>query len=49
MIPVELRQQYTLSYSPTNTKRESLYRRLLIKVERPEMTVYARPGYRAAK
>ena len=49
MIPVELRQQYTLSYYPTNTKRDGLYRRLSIKVERPEMTVYARPGYRAAK
>lgn len=49
MIPVELQQQYTLSYYPTNTKRDGLYRRLLIKVERPEMTVYTRPGYRAAK
>ncbi len=48
MIAEELRHQYALSYYPTNSKRDGSYRRVKVRVEKPEMVVRAREGYRAA-
>jgi len=44
----ELREQYSLSYYPTNTAHDGSYRRIRITVNRPNVAVRARPGYRAA-
>lgn len=48
MIAEELRHQYALSYYPTNSKKDGTYRRVKVRVEKPEMIVRAREGYRAA-
>ncbi|HYK90797.1 MAG TPA: VWA domain-containing protein [Acidobacteriota bacterium] len=45
----ELRQQYELSYYPTNPAHDGSYRRILVRVDHPDVVVRARPGYRAAK
>ncbi len=47
-IAEELRHQYSLSYYPTNAKKDGSYRRVKVRVERPDMVVRAREGYRAA-
>jgi VWFA-related protein len=47
-IAEELRHQYALSYYPTNSKKDGTYRRVKVRVEKPEMIVRAREGYRAA-
>jgi Ca-activated chloride channel family protein len=47
-IAEELRHQYALSYYPTNTKKDGSYRRVKVRVEKPDMIVRAREGYRAA-
>jgi Ca-activated chloride channel family protein len=44
----ELRHQYSLSYYPTNAKKDGAYRRVKVRVEKPGMIVRAREGYRAA-
>lgn len=48
LIADELRHQYTLSYYPTNTARDGSYRRIRVIVNRPDLVVRARAGYRAA-
>ncbi|MGA2264109.1 MAG: VWA domain-containing protein [Acidobacteriota bacterium] len=45
----ELRNQYTLGYISTNTAKDGSYRRIEVKVDAPEATVSARPGYYAPK
>jgi Mg-chelatase subunit ChlD len=45
-IAEELRHQYTLGYSPSNTQSEDHYRRIRVKVNRPGAHVRTRPGYR---
>jgi Ca-activated chloride channel homolog len=47
-IAEELRHQYLLSYYPTNAKQDGSYRRVKVRVEKSEMIVRAREGYRAA-
>jgi VWFA-related protein len=47
-IAEELRHQYSLSYYPTNAKKDGAYRRVKVRIEKPEMIVRAREGYRAA-
>lgn len=47
-IAEELRHQYSLSYYPTNAKKDGSYRRVKVRVEKQEMIVRAREGYRAA-
>ena len=45
----ELGQQYTISYRPLNTKRDGKWRTLEVKVQREDLTVRTRKGYRAPK
>jgi Ca-activated chloride channel homolog len=47
-IAEELRHQYSLSYYPTNSKKDGSYRRVKVRVEKTGMIVRAREGYRAA-
>jgi len=47
-IAEELRHQYSLSYYPTNVKRDGGYRRVKVRVEKSGMIVRARDGYRAS-
>jgi Ca-activated chloride channel homolog len=45
----ELGQQYTIAYRPTNQKRDGKWRALEVKLERQDLTVRTRKGYRAPK
>lgn len=45
----ELRNQYTLTYYPTNSKRDGRWRRLAVNVTRPALTTRTRKGYWAPK
>jgi Ca-activated chloride channel homolog len=45
----ELGHQYTVAYRPTNQKRDGKWRTLEVKVQREELTVRTRKGYRAPK
>jgi Ca-activated chloride channel homolog len=47
-IAEELRHQYSLSYYPSNSKKDGAFRRVKVRVEQPGMIVRARDGYRAA-
>jgi VWFA-related protein len=47
-IAEELRHQYSLSYYPSNVKRDGTYRRVKVRVEKTGAVVRARDGYRAA-
>jgi Ca-activated chloride channel homolog len=42
----ELGQQYTIAYRPINTKRDGKWRTLEVKVQREEVTVRTRKGYK---
>lgn len=46
-IAEELGYQYALSYYPTNAKRDGTWRRVRVRVDRPDLIVRAREGYRA--
>ncbi|MBO0800901.1 MAG: VWA domain-containing protein [Blastocatellia bacterium] len=48
LIAEELRQQYSLSYYPTNAKKDGTYRRVQVSVRKTGMIVRSRDGYRAA-
>ena len=43
----ELGKQYTISYTPTNTKRDGKWRAIDVKTRRPGLKVRARDGYTA--
>jgi VWFA-related protein len=45
----ELRNQYTLGYTPVNTARDGSYRKIEIKVKQPDLVAQARKGYYATK
>ena len=45
----ELRNQYTLTYYPTNQKRDGRWRKLSVGVSRPGLTTRTRKGYWAPK
>ena len=45
----ELGHQYTIGYRPLNRKRDGKWRTLEVKVQRPDVTVRTRKGYRAPK
>lgn len=46
-IAAELRTQYTLGYYPTNSARDGKYRKIRVVTSRKDVSVRARPGYRA--
>jgi VWFA-related protein len=46
-ISEELRSQYVLGYYPTNTKRDSTFRKIKVEVQRPDTKILARKGYYA--
>jgi Ca-activated chloride channel homolog len=48
-ISEELGHQYTISYRPTNTAHDGKWRALEVKVNREELVVRTRKGYRAPK
>jgi Ca-activated chloride channel family protein len=48
-IAEELGHQYTIAYRPTNTARDGKWRGLEVKVDREDLTVRSRKGYRASK
>ena len=45
----ELGQQYTIAYRPLNRKRDGKWRTLEVKVQKEDVNVRTRKGYRAAK
>ncbi len=45
----ELGHQYTIAYRPLNQTRDGKWRKLEVKVSRPELTVRTRKAYRAPK
>lgn len=46
-IAAELRTQYLLGYYPTNKNNDGSYRKIQVKTTRKDISVRARPGYRA--
>ena len=46
-IAAELRTQYLLGYYPTNKNQDGVYRKIQVKTARKDVSVRARPGYRA--
>ncbi|MFN6203171.1 MAG: VWA domain-containing protein [Acidobacteriota bacterium] len=48
LIAEELRQQYALSYYPSNTTQNGAWRQIRVRVDRSEYVVRSRKGYRAA-
>jgi VWFA-related protein len=45
----ELRNQYTLTYKPSNKARDGRWRTIELKLSRPDLAVRSRKGYRARK
>jgi Ca-activated chloride channel family protein len=45
----ELGKQYTLAYRPVNQKRDGKWRSLEVKLNRDDLVVRTRKGYRAPK
>ncbi|MCI0662046.1 MAG: VWA domain-containing protein [Acidobacteria bacterium] len=48
-IAEELRKQYWLGYYPENTERDGSYRRIKVNVDKPDIVIRSRQGYRAAQ
>ena len=47
VLATELRSQYSLGYTPTNTAHDGSYRKLDVKLKRDGLRVQARRGYYA--
>ena len=45
----ELRHQYSIGYYPTNQSRDGRFRKVQVKLERGELSIRTRPGYRVRK
>lgn len=45
----ELGSQYTLTYQPTNIKRDGKWRMIELRISRPNLTIRTRKGYNAPK
>lgn len=45
----ELGSQYTITYQPSNTKKDGKWRSLELRVSRPNLTIRTRKGYNAPK
>ena len=48
LIAEELRYQYRLSYYPGNSKKDGAFRKIKVRVDKPDLIVRSRDGYRAA-
>jgi len=48
-IAQELGRQYTIAYRPSNHARDGKWRKIELKLSRPEVTVRTRKGYKAPK
>src|SRR5215510_9365058 len=48
-IAQELGRQYTIAYRPTNRARDGKWRKIDLKLSRPDLTVRTRKGYKAPK
>lgn len=48
-IAEELRTQYSLGYYPANAARDGKFRKIRVRASRPNVSVRARPGYRARR
>jgi VWFA-related protein len=48
-IGTELRSQYMIGYSPTNTATDGKYRKMEVKTVNPDYKLQARKGYYAPK
>ncbi|MDQ3806297.1 MAG: VWA domain-containing protein [Acidobacteriota bacterium] len=48
-IAEELRTQYSLGYYPSNAARDGKFRKIRVRAARPNVSVRARPGYRARR
>ena len=48
-IAAELRTQYSLGYYPTNRMRDGRYRKIQVRTTRKNVSLRARPGYRARR
>ena len=46
-VAAELQMQYVIGYYPTNKAHDGDYRNIDVKTTRQQVTVRARPGYRA--
>jgi len=46
-IAAELRTQYSLGYYPANKSKDGTYRKLKVKTSRQDVSIRAKPGYRA--
>ncbi len=49
LIAVELRNQYTLTYISNNEARDGTYRRIAVDIDRKDLVVRARLGYRSPR
>lgn len=47
VVTEELRSQYVLGYSSTNTQRDGTFRKIKVEVDRPDVKILARKGYYA--
>jgi len=47
VVTEELRSQYVLGYSSTNTQRDGTFRKIKVEVDRPDIKILARKGYYA--
>ena len=47
VITEELRSQYVLGYTSSNTKHDGTFRKIKVEVNRPDVKVLARKGYYA--
>jgi len=45
----ELGQQYTLTYEPSNSKKDGKWRAIEVRIARPNLTIRTRKGYNAPK
>ena len=48
-IAAELGVQYTITYEPTNTKRDGKWREIEVRVKKPGLAIRTRKGYNAPK
>ena len=47
-VSAELHTQYLLGYYPTNRNQDGTYRKIEVKTTRTDVSIRARPGYRAS-